>query len=142
MNSFGSRFRISTFGESHGKAIGCLLDGVPAGLKIDEEFIQSQLDRRRPGKSKVETARKELDRVEIISGTFNGYSTGTPIAMVIFNSNQKSRDYENIKIFFALLTPILHTGTNMELEIIEEEEEVRQERQLQELQVELLHNLY
>jgi chorismate synthase len=100
VNSFGSRFRISTFGESHGKAIGCLLDGVPAGLKIDEEFIQSQLDRRRPGKSKVETARKELDRVEIISGTFNGYSTGTPIAMVIFNSNQKSRDYENIKDIF------------------------------------------
>ncbi len=100
MNSFGVRFRLTTFGESHGKAIGCVVDGVPAGLKIDEEFIQAQLDRRRPGKSQVETARKELDRVEILSGTFEGYSTGTPIAMVIFNSNQKSRDYENVKNIF------------------------------------------
>ena len=100
MNSFGKKFIITTFGESHGKALGCIVDGVPAGLEIDEEFIQSELDRRKPGKSKLETARKEDDRVEILSGTFEGLSTGTPIMMVIFNSNQKSRDYDNIKELF------------------------------------------
>jgi len=100
MNTFAQRFRLTTFGESHGKAIGCIVDGVPAGLKIDEEFIQAQLDRRKPGKSKLETARKEDDRVEILSGVFEGVSTGTPIAMVIFNTNQKSRDYSNIKDMF------------------------------------------
>ncbi|HHD80027.1 MAG TPA: chorismate synthase, partial [Campylobacterales bacterium] len=76
------------------------VDGVPAGLKIDEEFIQSELDRRKPGKSKLETARKEDDKVEILSGTFEGVSTGTPIMMEIYNSNQKSRDYDNIKDLF------------------------------------------
>ena len=100
MNSFGQRFRFSTFGESHGKALGCLLDGVPAGLEIDEEFIQSELDRRKPGKSEFETARKEADRVEILSGVFEGKSTGTPIAMIIYNTNQKSKDYSNIKDIF------------------------------------------
>ncbi|SFV54877.1 Chorismate synthase [hydrothermal vent metagenome] len=100
MNSFGKRFCITTFGESHGKALGCIVDGVPAGLKIDEAFIQSELDRRKPGKSKLETARKEDDKVEILSGTFEGFSTGTPIMMVIFNGNQKSRDYDNVKELF------------------------------------------
>ena len=100
MNTFGKLFRVTTFGESHGKAIGCIVDGVPAGLKIDEEFIQAQLDRRKPGKSKLETARKEDDKVEILSGVFEGVSTGTPIAMVIYNTNQKSKDYSNIKDLF------------------------------------------
>lgn len=100
MNSFGQKLKFSTFGESHGKAIGCLLDGVPAGLDIDEEFIQSELDRRKPGKSEFETARKEEDRVEILSGVFEGKSTGTPIAMVIYNTDQKSKDYSNIKDVF------------------------------------------
>ena len=100
MNTFGKRLTLTTFGESHGKAIGCILDGVPAGLKIDESFIQSELDRRKPGKSKLETGRKEPDRVEILSGIFEGVSTGTPIAMVIFNTNQKSKDYENVKNLF------------------------------------------
>jgi chorismate synthase len=100
MNSFGERVRFSTFGESHGNAIGCLLDGIPAGLKIDEEYIQSELDRRKPGKSEFETARKEADKVEILSGVFEGLSTGTPIAMIIYNTNQKSRDYSNIKDIF------------------------------------------
>ncbi|WP_151899298.1 chorismate synthase [Sulfurimonas hydrogeniphila] len=100
MNSFGMKLRFSTFGESHGKALGCLLDGVPAGLNIDEEYIQSELDRRKPGKSKFETARKEADKVEILSGVFEGKSTGTPIAMVIYNTNQKSKDYTNIKDVF------------------------------------------
>jgi len=100
MNTFGRRLTLTTFGESHGKAIGCILDGVPAGLTIDEAFIQAELDRRKPGKSKLETARKEDDKVEILSGVFEGVSTGTPIAMIIFNTNQKSRDYDNVKDLF------------------------------------------
>ena len=100
MNSFGEKFRFTTFGESHGKALGCILDGVPAGLKIDEEFIQTQMDKRKPGKTKFETQRKESDRVEILSGVFEGLSTGTPIAMIIYNENQKSRDYSNVKDLF------------------------------------------
>jgi chorismate synthase len=100
MNTFGKKLTLTTFGESHGKALGCILDGVPAWLPIDESFIQGELDRRKPGKSPLETGRKEADRVEILSGTFEGLSTGTPIAMVIFNTNQKSRDYESIKDLF------------------------------------------
>ncbi|ACZ12989.1 chorismate synthase [Sulfurospirillum deleyianum] len=99
-NTFGRRFCFTTFGESHGRAIGCVVDGVPAGLSIDEVFIQSELDRRKPGQNKFATARKEGDKVEILSGVFEGKSTGTPIAMVIFNENQKSGDYENVKNLF------------------------------------------
>jgi len=99
-NSFGARFRFTTFGESHGKALGVIIDGVPAGLNIDEEFIQSEMDRRKPGKSKFETQRKESDKVEILSGVFEGISTGTPISMIIFNENQKSKDYSNVKELF------------------------------------------
>jgi len=99
-NSFGKKFSFTTFGESHGKALGCLVDGVPAGLEIDEEFIQSELDRRKPGQNKFATARSEGDKVEILSGVFEGFSTGTPIALIIFNENQKSRDYENVKDIF------------------------------------------
>lgn len=100
MNSFGIRLRFSTFGESHGMALGCILDGVPAGLAIDESFIQSELDRRKPGKSEFETARKEADSVTLLSGVFEGKSTGTPIAMIIYNSDQKSKDYSNIQDVF------------------------------------------
>ncbi|MGA1933472.1 chorismate synthase [Arcobacter sp. YIC-464] len=100
MNSFGHRFKFTTFGESHGKALGCIVDGVPAGIKIDEEFIQSEMDRRKPGQNKYATARKEGDKVEILSGVFEGVTTGTPISMVIFNENQKSKDYSNVKDLF------------------------------------------
>jgi chorismate synthase len=100
MNTFGRQLRLTTFGESHGKALGCILDGIPAGLTIDETFVQSELDRRKPGKSKLETSRKEPDQVEILSGVFEGFATGTPIAMVIHNTNQKSSDYSNIKDLF------------------------------------------
>ncbi|MDD5548547.1 MAG: chorismate synthase, partial [Sulfurovaceae bacterium] len=96
----GKKFTMTTFGESHGIGIGCIVDGVPAGLKIDEEFIQDELNRRKPGKSPLETGRKEDDKVEILSGVFDGVSTGTPIAMVIYNTNQKSGDYENVKNLF------------------------------------------
>jgi chorismate synthase len=100
MNRFGERFTMTTYGESHGKAIGCVLDGVPAGLEIDEAYIQSELDRRRPGQNEFATARKESDTVEILSGVFEGLSTGTPIMMVIYNTDQKSGDYSNVKDIF------------------------------------------
>lgn len=100
MNSFGNHFRITTFGESHGVAIGCVVDGVPAGLEINEEYIQEALNRRKPGQNLYATARKEGDKVEILSGVFNGLSTGTSIALVIYNENQKSKDYENVKDIF------------------------------------------
>ncbi|MCP4971029.1 MAG: chorismate synthase [Arcobacter sp.] len=100
MNSFGHRFRFSTFGESHGKALGCIVDGVPAGIKVDEEFIQNEMNRRKPGKNQYATSRKEGDKVEILSGVFEGLTTGTSISMIIFNENQKSKDYSNIKDLF------------------------------------------
>jgi chorismate synthase len=95
-NTYGQIFRITTFGESHGKAIGVIVDGCPAGLAIDEAFIQSELARRRPGQSKIVTQRKEPDRAEILSGVFEGRSTGTPISMVIYNSDARSKDYSHI----------------------------------------------
>lgn len=100
MNTFGQKFRFSTFGESHGNALGCIVDGVPAGIRVDERFIQSEMDRRKPGQNEFATARKEGDNVEILSGVFEGMTTGTPITMVIFNENQKSKDYSNIKDLF------------------------------------------
>ncbi|RXJ94897.1 chorismate synthase [Malaciobacter molluscorum] len=100
MNSFGHRFRFTTFGESHGKALGCVVDGVPAGIKIDEQFIQDEMNRRKPGQNKFATTRKESDNIEILSGVFEGFTTGTPISMIIFNENQKSRDYSNVKDLF------------------------------------------
>jgi len=99
-NSFGEIFRFTTFGESHGKAIGVVVDGVPAGIDFDEEFLASELDRRRPGKNRFATARKESDIPEVLSGVFEGKTTGTPIAIVIFNKDAKSRDYSNIKDIF------------------------------------------
>jgi chorismate synthase len=95
-NNFGRQFRITTFGESHGKAIGVTIDGCPAGLELDELFIQEELDRRKPGQSKITTQRKEGDKAEILSGVFAGKTTGTPIAMVIYNQDQKSKDYNHI----------------------------------------------
>ena len=95
-NSFGQVFKISTFGESHGRAIGVIVDGCPAGIEIDLEFIQSELSRRRPGQSKIVTQRKEADQVELLSGVFEGKSTGTPIAMVIYNGDARSKDYSHI----------------------------------------------
>ncbi|MDR2099348.1 MAG: chorismate synthase [Campylobacteraceae bacterium] len=100
MNHFGVKFCVTTFGESHGGAIGCIVDGVPAGLEIDEKYIQNETDKRKPGTTKFATQRKESDKVRILSGVFNGVSTGAPIALVIFNENQKSGDYENIKSLF------------------------------------------
>ncbi|MEM9888036.1 MAG: chorismate synthase [Bacteroidota bacterium] len=99
-NIFGKAFRISTFGESHGKAIGVIIDGCPAGLEVEEAFIQSELARRRPGQSKIVTARKESDTAQILSGIFEGKTTGTPIALVINNKDARSKDYSHIATKF------------------------------------------
>lgn len=96
MNSYGKVFRITTFGESHGPAIGVIIDGCPAGLAIDELYIQSELDRRKPGQSKITTQRKESDTFKILSGVFDGRTTGTPVAIVIENEDQRSKDYSHI----------------------------------------------
>ncbi len=96
-NSFGQIFRITTFGESHGAGIGVVIDGCPAGLEIDEQYIQQQLDRRRPGQSAIVTQRKEPDNFQILSGVFEGISTGSPLALFIPNTNQKPKDYSHIK---------------------------------------------
>lgn len=100
MNTFGTRFRLTTFGESHGAAIGGVIDGFPSGIAIDLDFIQAELDRRRPGQSLLTTARKEGDKVEILSGVFEGRSTGCPIGFIVRNENQHSSDYDNLRNLF------------------------------------------
>jgi chorismate synthase len=95
-NSYGTLFKITTFGESHGPAIGVIIDGCPAGLEINETFIQAELDRRKPGQSKITTQRKEDDTFKILSGVFEGKSTGTPLTVVIENQDQRSKDYSHI----------------------------------------------
>lgn len=99
-NTFGTLFTLTTFGESHGAAVGGVVDGMPAGIDIDEEFIQSELNRRRPGQSRITTSRNEADKVEILSGVFEGKSTGCPIGFVVRNTNQHSSDYENMRNLF------------------------------------------
>ena len=100
MNTFGQIFRLTTFGESHGEAIGGVIDGMPAGIDIDVAFIQSELNRRRPGQSKITTSRQEPDQVELLSGVFEGKSTGCPIGFIVRNQNQHSQDYENMRCLF------------------------------------------
>lgn len=99
-NTFGNIFRLTSFGESHGKAIGGVIDGFPAGIAIDMEFIQRELSRRRPGQSAITTARKEADEVEFLSGIYDGVSTGCPIGFAVWNTNQHSNDYDNMKDVF------------------------------------------
>jgi chorismate synthase len=99
-NSFGKIFKLTSFGESHGTAIGGILDGCPAGLKIDLAFIQNELDRRKPGQSTIVSQRKEEDRVEFLSGIFQGKTTGTPIGFIILNKDAKSKDYDHLKAAF------------------------------------------
>lgn len=96
-NSFGNLFRLTSFGESHGKGIGGVIDGFPSGIRIDMDFIQHELDRRRPGQSSITTGRKEQDKVEILSGTFDGKSTGAPIGFIVWNQNQMPKDYDAMK---------------------------------------------
>lgn len=99
-NTYGNIFTLTSFGESHGEAVGGVVDGMPAGIAIDLDFIQSELDRRRPGQSAITTSRKEADRVELLSGVFEGKSTGCPIGFVVRNTNQHSQDYENMRNVF------------------------------------------
>lgn len=100
MNTFGNHFRLTTFGESHGAAVGGVIDGFPSGIAIDLDFIQAELDRRRPGQSLLTTARKEGDKLELLSGVFEGRSTGCPIGFIVRNENQHSSDYDNLRNLF------------------------------------------
>lgn len=99
-NSFGHIFRLTSFGESHGPAIGGVIDGMPAGITVDMDFIQNELNRRRPGQSQLTTARKETDELEVLSGVFEGKTTGQPIGFIVRNQNQHSDDYENLRNVF------------------------------------------
>ena len=100
MNTFGHIFRLTTFGESHGEAVGGVIDGMPAGIDIDVDFIQQELNRRRPGQSSITTSRQEADQIELLSGVFEGKSTGCPIGFIVRNTNQHSQDYENMRCLF------------------------------------------
>jgi chorismate synthase len=100
MNTFGTHFRLTTFGESHGAAVGGVIDGFPPNIEVDLDFIQAELDRRRPGQSLLTTARKEGDKVEILSGIFEGRTTGCPIGFIVRNENQHSSDYDNLRNLF------------------------------------------
>ena len=99
-NTFGSIFKVTTFGESHGPALGVIIDGVPSGIPIDVQDIQKELDRRKPGQSILTTQRNEADAVEILSGVFEGVTTGTALALLIRNGDQRSKDYGNIAELF------------------------------------------
>ncbi len=99
-NIFGHLFQVATFGESHGEGLGCVINGCPAGLAFDLDFIQQELDRRRPGQSAIVTQRKEKDLVRVLSGVFEGLTTGTPIALIIFNEDQRSQDYDQLATAF------------------------------------------
>ena len=103
MNTFGKLFTLTTFGESHGAAVGGIVDGMPAGITIDTDFIQRELARRRPGQSHITTDRKEADQVELLSGVFEGKSTGAPIGFLVRNTNHHSKDYDNIRDISVLL---------------------------------------
>lgn len=100
MNTFGQLFRLTTFGESHGPGIGGVIDGMPAGIEVDMDFLQAELDRRKPGQSTLTTSRKESDRVELLSGVFEGRTTGCPIGFLVRNENQHSSDYDNLRHVF------------------------------------------
>ena len=100
MNTFGHYFRLTTFGESHGAAVGGVIDGMPPGVKVDVDYIQRELDRRRPGQSRITTPRSEGDRVELLSGVFEGRTTGCPIGFVVRNEQQHSADYDNLRDVF------------------------------------------
>ncbi len=100
MNTFGNIFRLTTFGESHGPGVGGVIDGMPAGIEVDLDFLQAELNRRRPGQSALTTPRKEADRVELLSGIFEGKTTGCPIGFLVRNENQHSNDYDNLREVF------------------------------------------
>lgn len=100
MNTFGNIYRLTSFGESHGPGIGGVIDGCPAGIELDTAFIQQELNRRKPGQSRITTPRKEDDEVQFLSGIYEGKTTGTPIGFIIWNKNQHSSDYDNMKTVY------------------------------------------
>lgn len=112
MNTFGKIFTLTTFGESHGEAIGGVIDGMPSGIEVDTDFIQHELNRRRPGQSDITTGRKEEDKVEILSGVFEGKTTGCPIGFIVRNTNQHSHDYDNMREVSGRHTPTIHIIIN------------------------------
>ena len=112
VNTFGNIYRLTSFGESHGPGIGGVIDGCPAGIELDTAFIQSELNRRKPGQSKITTPRKEDDEVQFLSGIYEGKTTGTPIGFIIWNKNQHSADYDNM--FIVLPMQITPTRPNTE----------------------------
>ena len=140
-NTFGKIFRFTTWGESHGPAIGCVIDGCPPNIPISEKDIQKDMDRRRPGQSKFTTQRKESDKVIILSGVFEGKSTGTPISIIIYNEDKKSRIMSLLKINLDLVMLIILILKNTVLEILEVVEDNLREKQHVELRLELLLEL-
>ena len=119
-NSFGHLFRLTTFGESHGVAVGGVIDGMPAGVVIDINFVQNELNRRRPGQSRLTTSRAEADQIEFLSGLFEGETTGAPIAFVVFNQDQRSQDYDALRTLYRPSHAILPIKLSMVSEIIVE----------------------
>ncbi len=111
-STFGQVFRVTNFGESHGPAIGCVIDGCPPGMALSEADIQPELDRRRPGTSRHVTQRNEPDAVEIVSGVFEGLTTGTPICLLIRNTDQRSGDYDDLSTPSGPATPTTPTGAS------------------------------
>ena len=134
-NTFGKLFRFTTWGESHGPAIGCIVDGCPPNINLKEQDIQIELDKRKPGQSKFTTQRKEDDKVQILSGVFEGKTTGTPISLIIYNKDMRSKDYSNIKISSGQVMRILLILKNMELETIEVVADLLLEKLQHELQL-------
>lgn len=126
-NTFGNIFKITSFGESHGAGVGVVIDGCPPGIDLDEAFIQAELDRRKPGQSRITTQRKEADGFEFFSGEFEGKSTGAPITILIKNQDQRARITIILKMYFAPLMRTLLIRKNMGSGIIVEEEEAQQE---------------
>ena len=129
-SSFGKIFRVSTFGESHGGAVGVILDGCPPKLKVDINLIQNELDRRRPGQSDITTPRNEEDKIEILSGIKEGLTLGTPIAMLVRNKDQRPGDYIIWSRYLDLLMQMVHITSNMEFRQVLAVEERLQEKQL------------
>ena len=117
-NTIGQLFRVTTFGESHGLALGCIVDGVPPGIPLTEAELQHDLDRRRPGTSRYTTQRREPDQVKILSGVFEGVTTGTSIGLLIENTDQRSQDYSAIRTFSVQAMPITPTNKNTVCAII------------------------
>ena len=128
-NAFGKLFSVTTYGESHGEAIGCIVDGCPPNIELNENDIQPDLNRRKPGQSRYTTQRREDDEVVILSGTFEGKTTGTPIGLLVKNEDQKQKITVKSEIYIGHLMQIIHMKRSTVLEIIEVVVEVRLEKQ-------------